>query len=265
MSPPLRDALETQFLELLPTIDKLAGQWARRRRLAADEQEEFVATVRARFVENDYRALAEFRGGSSITTYLTVVIGRWLQDQQVARDGRWRPSAAAMRLGVEAVLLERLTSRQGWTMEEAIAHVLQRDGLLHDERSLRAIARSLPRREPMRPRAVEVDGSHEPQLEDSDTPELHVIEAESAAERAEAEASLTQAMASLSSEDQLLVALRYYDGHSVADIATRMGLSPKVLYRRFEQCVRKLRAQMTGVATSGTTPVATSRKTKGVR
>jgi hypothetical protein len=52
-----------------------------------------------KLIENDYRILRSFEGLASLGTYLTTVIARLFLDFQIHEWGRWRPSAAATRLG----------------------------------------------------------------------------------------------------------------------------------------------------------------------
>ena len=75
--------------------------------------------MRLRFIENDYAAIRKFRGESSLGTYLTVVVAMLVRDYRVQRWGRWRPSAAARRLGDVAVRLETLVRRNGQAVHEA--------------------------------------------------------------------------------------------------------------------------------------------------
>ena len=111
---------ERLFLENLSTVERLARSIALRHRLPPDALEDFAGTVRLKLIEGDYRILREFEGRSSLNTYLTIVISRLFLDY---RDGfwrRWRPSARAIALGPDAVLIEQLTAREGHTLSEAL-------------------------------------------------------------------------------------------------------------------------------------------------
>lgn len=232
---------EARFLELLPTIDRIAGTLARARRLTAPEVEDFVAFVRARFVETDYAALRQHRGEASIATYLTVVITRWLQDQMVARDGRWRPTAVAVRSGPVSILLERLIARQGLSVDEAVTKLVTEGGHGYSERELRALVRQLPPRVPMRPQRV-------PELDARDVPSGAPDYADSRLMLNEHQSSVDQigsalreALSTLDEEDRLLVTLRFLDGHTVAQIARALCLEQKPLYRRIDRLMVTLR------------------------
>src|SRR3712207_199407 len=99
---------ESLFLSNLPYIDRVLAALARRYGLGGDEVDDFASWARTRLVENDYAVVAKFRGESSATTYLTVVLSMLGREYLVQERGRWRPSAAARRAGPLAARLETL-------------------------------------------------------------------------------------------------------------------------------------------------------------
>ena len=108
------------FLDNLALIERIVRTVGRRHHLSAVEQEDFAGFVSVRLLENDCAVLRKFRGKSSMWTYLAAVIERQLLDFIYERWGRWRPSATADSIGPVAVLLERLVTRDGHTLEEAM-------------------------------------------------------------------------------------------------------------------------------------------------
>ena len=108
--------------------------------------------VQLKFLESGYQAFARFDGRSSLRTYPTTVVWRLLLDWRTAAYGKWRPSAAARRLGPQAVRLDRLLNRDGLTVDEAI-QVASRAPEASPEHALRLIADRLPRAAPARGRA----------------------------------------------------------------------------------------------------------------
>lgn len=209
----------------------------RRRHLTADEADEFRSTVRVKLLENDHAILRKFGGRSSLPTYLVVVVQRLFLDFRTSAWGKWRPSAEAKRLGPTAVLLERLTSRDGLTFDEAYATLRCIPTVTESEEELFALSERLPRR-PSR-RFVD-DSSLEGTLvsqEDVDP----IAQAEHLAVAAKSNAALTEALAELPVQDRLILKLRYDDGLKVSEIASMMRLEQKPLYRRIEQLLRNLR------------------------
>src|SRR5262245_36404863 len=130
------------FLTHLPAIDGIARAAARRRRLTPDEAEEFRSIVRLRLIEDNYAVIREFRGSSSFRTFLTVVIARHCLDFRASAWGRWRASSKARRMGDTAVLLERLTIRDGQPLEQAARTIREKDPDVTTDR-LRDLANQL--------------------------------------------------------------------------------------------------------------------------
>ena len=57
-------------------------------------------------------------------------------------------------------------------------------------------------------------------------------------------AALERVLRSLAPEDRLLLAGRYADGASIADLASWLDLPPKPLYRRFATMLRRVRGDL---------------------
>ncbi len=237
-------SLEARFLELLPTINRFADELGRRRGLVGADAEDFASLVRARFVESNYSPLAQFRGDSSMETYLAVVIRSWLNDVLIARDGRWRPSAVALRLGPVAVHLERLLSKGHRSVDEAIAELVSGADHPYTERELREIARQLPRRQPLRMVRVATDQAAELPAPSSTTADAALDGVEQAVERERVTGILRAALSVLSPEDRMIVTMRFLDGKSVAEIARVLQLEQKPLYRRLERSLTTLRRHL---------------------
>ena len=91
-----------------------------RHHLPGSEADDFGSHVKLKLIEDDYAILRKFEGRSNLRTYLTVVIQRLFLDYRIKAWGKWRPSAEAKRSGPVAILLERLTQRDGYGLEEAV-------------------------------------------------------------------------------------------------------------------------------------------------
>ena len=107
------------LLANLSLLRDLVGFLARRYRLNAEQTEELESFVRLRLVEDDYDILRRWRQHSTLRTYLTVVVQRLFHDYCNQLWGKWRASAAALRLGPVAEALEELLYREGHTFAEA--------------------------------------------------------------------------------------------------------------------------------------------------
>ena len=223
-------------------IERIVRALCRRNGLPADEVDDCASWIKLKLIENDYSRLRKFRGESSFTTYLTVVIAMLVRDHRVQRCGRWRPSAAAERLGEVAIRLEVLIYRQGHTLDEA-AQILRLSGTAKlSDRELSAMFAALPARLPLRPRVVPAPALST--LEASDRSDDALATEIAEAERQKAEQALRRALSQLPHEDRLILEMRFWENSTVADIARALQLDPKALYRRIDKLLVSLRAAL---------------------
>jgi RNA polymerase sigma factor (sigma-70 family) len=239
-----RGELEALLLAQLPVLDRIVAVLGARNRLEGAELEDFGAWVRLRIVENDYAILRKFTGRSSLPTYLSAVVANLLRDHRVRRDGRWRPSAAALRMGEVAIRLERLLYQRGMGFSAAV-RTLRGEGVSEpSDRELARLASELPLRTPIRP---EVQEPHHLSWQGERSADEGVLEFEAQRDREGIIRALTEVLAGLPPEDQLLVRLRLWEEMSVADIARALSLPQKPLYRRMDALLRSLRGPLEGL------------------
>ena len=214
------------LLANLSLIRDLVGFLARRYRLTAEQTEELESYVRVRLIEDDYAILRRFRQHSTLRTYLTVVVQRIFHDYCNQLWGKWRASAAALRLGPVAEALEELLYREGLTFAEACQVLGARFNVGPGE--LTRLHAQLPPR-PGRPRTQPIGADEVAEPAPAPTPE------EAALQRADEE-EVTRAVAAslrrLRAQDRLLLRLHFGDGLSVAEAARGMGVPQKAAYKR---------------------------------
>jgi len=237
-----RQELEAIFLENVGRVERIAASLARRYRMEADDAEDFTSWVKFKLIEEDYAVFRKFRGESSISTYLTVVVSMLFRDYRVQRWGRWRPSAAAQRRGGVAVRLETLVRRDGYRLEQA-AEILRTAGETDlSDRELAAWLAEFPVRLPMRP----MEDGPEP-LEGVPGPAAaddRVIGQEDAAQSRATDEALSRALERLPPEDRVILRMRFWEDMSVADIARGLHLEQKPLYRRVDRSLTLLRKHL---------------------
>ncbi len=245
---PERQQLEALFLDNLAAIERIAASICRRHGLSREDTEDFTSSAEVKLVEDDYAVLSRFRGDSSITTYLAVVLAMLFRDYRAQQWGRWRPSAVARSHGPVAVRLETLVHRDGYSLDEA-AEVLRSSGASEiSPRELGALYAKLPPRAPLRP----VDVGPEPlgvAAATGGADDLllaHVAEVD----RRNMAAALQRALEQLPVEDRLILRMRFWGKLSVADIARGLNLQQKGLYRRINGALTTLREQLeaTGIS-----------------
>jgi RNA polymerase sigma factor (sigma-70 family) len=228
------------FLDNLSTIDRVIAAVARRHRLSTHEHEEFRSLVRLRLLEDDARVLRAFEQRSSLPTYLTIVISRIFLDFRNQEWGRWRPSAQARRLGAVAILLDRLMTRDGHLIEEAIEILRTNHKIAMSDTEIRALWDTLPRRhqtalvgeEAAREVSAPEDAASAPEFRGHADARQRVGEA------------LAHALSTLSSQDRLIVQLQFRHGVGATDLAQHFGLSKATLHRRINRILAQLRTTL---------------------
>lgn len=224
------------YVEHLDVINRIAESLCRRNGVRGADAEDFASEVRLKLLQDDYAVLRKFRGTSSLTTFLTVVISNLFRDHRIKQWGKWRPSAEARRRGAAAVLLETAVFRDGRTFEEACATIEQNGRLRVSRDELRKIMAELPRR-PARRVMEEVSGDDLPADDRADGSVL--FEEHNAHVRAATDA-LQRAVARLDPEDRLIVGMRFFEGFTVVEVARALGVEQKPLYARLRRILESL-------------------------
>jgi RNA polymerase sigma factor for flagellar operon FliA len=233
---------EEIYLEHLRTIERIAAFVARRNHLNPEEAAEFTQEVRVRMLEDDYAVIRKFENRSSFSTYLTTVILRLYHQYRVEQWGKWRPSAEAKRLGDKAITLERLLTRDGFTFDEAVKMLTTPAGSQYTVAELDAIYLRLPPRNP-RPTLVSED----------DAPEVAAVDVDpgdraESRDRARAARDVTIAIdrliQSMDAEDRLILQLRFWQALKVPDIAQRLHIEQKKIYKRLERLFGVMRREL---------------------
>ncbi len=232
---------ENLFLSQLPLIERVARNVCHRHSIYGVEAEDFEAAVKIKLIDDDYAVLRRFQGRCRLETYLTTVIVNQCRDYQDQKWGKWRHSALAKTLGADAKRLEMLTAREGWSLDEAIEHMQQNDGVELSRQELIDLDRRLPIRSPKR----RLEGEDKlPEVPTLSTAEEAVLQKERDVSRQELERALQEEIEALESEDRLILQLCYWDGHKVAKIANLLDLPQRPLYSRRERLLRRLRERL---------------------
>lgn len=219
-----------------------AIRWVcRRHRLTGADREDFEGMARLKLLEDECRVLRRFQHRSSLQTFLVAVIQHIYLDQRNSVWGKWRPSAAARRLGDQAIELERLLWRDGLTLDQAIETLRARQGGPVDLTALQAIRDRLPERTPRRFVGEEHLATLASPAGDAESLALRDVHRDVLSAAA---AALREAIQALQAQDRLLLRLHFYDGLTLAEIARLERVDQKPLYRRRERCLAELRAKL---------------------
>lgn len=209
-------------------IDTVVTLVCHRNRLLADEADDFRSEVLLRLVEDDYALLRKYSGKGSLKAYLAVVINRLLLDYRRKEWGRWRPSAAATRLGPVAIRLEELTKRDHLSFDEACIRLRER-GFEESEKELERIWAMLPERTN---RHVDDLDDYQDAPSGGGDPESEALAGEREARMATISDLMADHRARLSEEDGMILSLRFEKGLSVAKVARALNLEEGPLRRR---------------------------------
>ncbi len=225
------------FLRHVDLIQTVVDYVCRKQGFSEDDREDFGSIVNIRMIENDYGILREFRGQAQLKTYLVTVITRLGLDYRNQKWGKWRPSAAAKRLGDHAIRLEALLHRDGYSHEEAMEEICRTSDPSPDKTELEALAARLPVRTKR-----QFVGSDELETlpATSATPDQELIEQQRNQQRAEIQQAVRQALQQLTVRDRLMLRLRIEEGLNWTRIASVLGEERKVFYRRKETVLKEL-------------------------
>ena len=229
------------FVEQLGLIDRVVQFIARRHHLSASDTEEFTSTVHLKLIEKNFAILRKFEQRSNLSTYLTTVIERLYLDFCIARWGKWRPSAAARRLGRVAVDLERLMVRDGVTFTEAVGILQTNEHVTETREQLLAILEQLPVR-PVRKFAGEEELALVATGGGVDDSAFAQIDDKALVDRVEA--ALSKAIGRLTAKEQLLLKMHFVEDLPIAQIARLLSEEPKPLYRRMLQIMATLKEEL---------------------
>jgi RNA polymerase sigma factor (sigma-70 family) len=233
---------EQLFLENLGLIDRIVAFVCRRNHYRDDEAEDFAGHVRLKLIENDYSILRKFEGRSSFSTYLTTVIQRMSFQYRVQMWGKWRPSAEAQRLGDAGITLERLITRDGYSLHEAVQMLTTRSQPAFSRAELEAAYARLPHRTPRPVLVHESDAAHA--IASTSDSEADAVRRDRERSSRAVAAAIDSAMATMDPEDQIILRMRFWSARSVPDIAAALQLDQKKLYKRIDRLLVALRKSL---------------------
>ena len=230
------------YVEQLDVINRISGSVCRRNGVQGADAEDFASEVRLKLLQDDHAVLRKYRGASSPTTFLTVVISNLFRDYRVKRWGKWRPSAEAKRHGDIAVRLEAAMYRDGQTFDQACGVLSNDSRLTVDRATLRQLLAELP---PRAARRMDENSSVE-DVPASESADARVLERERHERVQSAKAALGRAIDRLPPEDSLIVRLHFYEAFTIADVARAVGIPQKPLYVRMKRLLEALATDLEG-------------------
>ena len=202
------------------------------------DKDELFVLVLDHLQEDGYRRLREFKGNSSITTYLTAIISRLVVDIVRSRTGRNRAKERAERFGELGRRIYELVIQQAHSIAETVNILQINHGITATEAQLQAILDEMQGRKPRH----QSDAASEIAWSDSgelvsiqrSTPEQQVADKQLERKRNEV---LRQVLDSMTAEDKLLIRLRFPLDEATepldsSTVAKMLGLNQQEVDRR---------------------------------
>ncbi|HEY6141708.1 MAG TPA: sigma-70 family RNA polymerase sigma factor [Thermoanaerobaculia bacterium] len=234
---------EQRFVQNLDLINRIVAFVCRRNHLDPAESDEFSSHVRLKLLEDDYAVLRKFEGRSSLSTYLTTVIQRLFFQYRVQLWGKWRPSAEAKRLGEKAITLERMLTRDDYTLAEAIATLTTGKDPLYTRAEIEALYLRLPSRQP---RPVLVPEIAAPDIAAPAAADDGVMQQHRECTARAVSHAIDNAIESMDSQDKVILQMRFWHGSKVPEIAAALHVDQKKLYKRIDHLIGGLRVALEG-------------------
>jgi len=231
------------FESNLALIDRVITGVCRRAGIRDADAEDFASAAKLALMENDYEVLRSFAGRSSFSTFVTVIVQRFLADEQTRRIGRWHPSREAERLGEAGIVLERILRREHRTIDEALPFVKAIDPTLTRERVVEMEA-LLPLRNP-RPRAVDLALAEE-HLEAGDRADERAMASHIERMSDRTGHIIRETLSAWPLEERMIIRFHFGLSMTIADISGLLRLPQRPLYRRMESLLLRLRRALAG-------------------
>jgi hypothetical protein len=208
-------------------IEQIIADLSRKHLLAPAETDEFRRVVQRALERHDYELLRAFDGRATWETYLNTVLTREFFVFQTALWGEWRPSAAAMRSGPVAMLLEELVLRDHFSIADAIEWMRTSHRVDQPRRKIGELAIHLglvpSERSALRTGAGSLDlPAVDPKLQ----------------------AAVSDALALLSADDRLILELRFREHQPLTRIAKILDLEVRPVQRRIDSIKHVLRESL---------------------
>jgi RNA polymerase sigma factor (sigma-70 family) len=228
---------ERVFLENLALIERIIAGQCRRHLLDRADADDYASWAKEKLIENDYAVLCKFAGRSSLATFLTSVLANLFCDYRNSQWGRWRPSAAALRLGPIAIRLEELLYRDGYGLREA-SELLRATGVELSDAEIARLVATIPARE--RQPEVSLDAV----IRTDDEPSTAMCDWDRDETARRVEQIVNQLVDELPAEDAFILRLRFWSATTVADISRSLKLDQSALYRRLKDIELRLNREL---------------------
>jgi len=236
--------------ENLHLIQQTIDAICRRKNLHGEDASDFASEVKIRLCEDGYRRIRLFEGKSSFQTYIHTVVTRIYIDYIRTRVPRWRPSESATRLGPAGIKFEELLLRDNHDFDDAYRIVTINYQLPFEIEDAGRLAAQLRKGAGAGYREVASAEEVLLSIPSSSMPQDElVISRETNEKRKEVLAIMEKMQGRLTSEERLLLKMRFDDDIAVSVIARLLGRERSWVDRVIRKLLLDLRKEI--LATPG--------------
>ena len=239
-TPGMRTMARDSFEDHYGLVKRVVEYQSRRRHFSREDTEDCESWVVLRLWQNWETVERRFSGRSSFSSYLTVVVTNLCGDYANHTLGRWRPSAEAQRQGPDSIKLETMVHRDGWGSEEAIRYLTDNDLVEASPEELDAMLEALPPRE--RRRFVTLP--HDDRSPSAATADEEALQHEADRIADEVVLALRRELEKLEPIELLVILLHFRDGLPLSQVAKRLKLPQRPLYRKVPRQLKQLRKRL---------------------
>lgn len=207
----------------------------------AETAEDFRSSALLKLMAKDFHVFQQFQGKASLAGYLSTVLNTHLLNYRDKVWGKWRPSTAACRLGQDAVLMERLLTRDAYSFSETIQIMKTNYRVKLSEDKLHSLAKKLPVR-----LNLDIQGGDQVEFLNSEggNQEKNPDNQKLTLLSETITSILVSEFQTLAHEDRTILRLHFLKGITIATISKSTGKDQKRLYLRVSKLVKQLRIRL---------------------
>ncbi|MGC2424656.1 MAG: sigma-70 family RNA polymerase sigma factor [Nitrospirota bacterium] len=229
----------------------------------ANKADSLFIDVMEHISADNYRVLREYKGKASLRRYLEVVICNKVVDIYRQKEGRSRASEEARKMGAAGVRLYELVNKKGLPIEEAHSVMSREAAFTGGIETLREMADRISSKMTASHSEVSFgtipsygqdpecghacfnplkgDSGQMAITDEAPGPERAFLEKEKETRMAAVMRELVQ---SLSTDERLMVRLKYIEGRSVNEISRAIGYTEKAIYKKMDRMLQKCRKML---------------------
>ncbi len=235
------------YEENLDLILRITAVLCEKSRMQQADAEDIQSLVHIKMISAEYKVFRDCKNGKVSRSYLTMIIRNVINDFFRKKDGRYKPSETAMKLGELGLLLEKLIYRLGFTFSDAcefIKTMFKNQG--RKQPSTQKLEDIYSQLQPKQKKAIINLNSGQMDIVATcdETAEDAAIDEEQEQQRQVLGRIISTFRNDLSRNDQILVQMRFADDSSISSIARTLGEKRYTVDKRLKALLQDLREEI---------------------